>query len=288
MKNNVEEMGEVQLHFIDKSTIEQVKALYPTAVAEAIEKGQAFGLAIEEEEEIRGALGAALMPEDDRLEILSLYVTEEARRRYLGGTLLFQTIDSIMEETEGELKMVTISFPERIHGMREFMEKMGFSMECFPHEGSFFLNKSLLENSVLNNKNSQPITGVTSWDELNDYEVKELYRQLETEGIAYLQREDLKNVRGELSFVKKDSLGKMLACCIITGGERPVLSQFYSAKGNTKYGVAVLTAALGRFLQMPKEQDLEVPCISMSAIRLLERLVPGAEKENYIRAYLRV
>ena len=288
MKNKVEEMSEVQLHFIDESTIEQVKVLYPAAVAEAIEKGQAFGLAIEEEEEIRGALGAVLMPEDDRLEILSLYVTEDSRRRYLGTTLLLETINSILEETEGELKLVTISFPERIPGMREFIENLGFILECYPHEGSFFLNNRLLENSVLNRKSSQPITGVTSWNELNDYEVKELYHQLETEGIAYLQRADLKKVRGELSFVKKDSSGKMLACCIITGSERPVLAQFYSAKGNTKYGVAVLTAALGRFLMMPQEQDLEVPCISMSSIKLLQRLVPEAEKENYIRAYLRV
>ena len=192
MKNNVEEMGEVQLHFIDDHTIEQVKILYPSAVAEAIEKGQAFGLAIEEEEEIKGALGAMLQPEDDRLEILSLYVTEEARRRYLGTTLLFQAIDSICEETEGELKLVTISFPERIYGMKKLIENLGFTIEYHQNEGSFFLNKSLLENSVLNHKDSRPITGVIRWDELTDYEIKELYHTLETEGIAYLQRADLK------------------------------------------------------------------------------------------------
>lgn len=291
MKKNMEELGEVQLYYIDNNTIEKIEVLFPVSVANEIKKGEAFGLAIEEEGEIRGAVSAAFYPETDHLEVLSIYVAKEARRRHLGATLLLQMIYAVMEETEGELRAVTMSFLENTEGMKAFLEMIGFEMEILKEEGSFFLDRKLLEESrimeMAGNGVGKDIM-VTSLKELSDYELKELYHQLQESETAYISLKELQKISNDYSYVIREKQKEFLACCIITGDKQPVLAQFYAKKGNAKYGTAVLTKSLLALIKEEGDRRLEIPCISVSSIRLLEKLVPGAKKENYIRAVLYV
>lgn len=286
MEKKIEELGEVQLYFIDYRAIEKIEVLYPSAIAELIKRGDAFGMAIEEEGEIRGALGATFYPEAEHLEILTLFVAESARRRRLGATLLLQTIESVMEETQGELRAVTISFLEQIEGMKEFLTEIGFTLESLPEEGSFFLNRTLLEQSVLNQKKKTNDLATVFLTELSEYEIKELYQILAEEGLAYLSLQELKEARKEYSTVWKDTSGKIRACCIITGKQQLVLSQFYSQKGKIKNGMAVLLSSLSALLLSEENWILEVPCVSASSVGLLKRLFPDAEQCNYIHGFL--
>lgn len=306
MEKKMEELGEVQLYYIDNNTIETVENLFPVSVADKIKTGEAFGLAIEEEGEIRGAISAVFYTETDHIEVLSIYVDKESRRRYLGSTLLLQMIDAVMEETEGELRAVSMSFLENIEGIRPFLDRMGFMMESSEEEGSFFINRESLENSVLNNRrvsygshirskdygndlgsdNYEEGISPVSWATVSEYEKKKLYRELEKAEIAYMTLTEFIAVNNEISFVKKDVAGKIKACCIITGEEKLVLSQYYSENGNVRNGIEVLFAALSALLQVKGEWTLEIPCMTKSSIRLLENLIPGAERVGYIRAVL--
>lgn len=306
MEKKIEELGEVQLYYIDNNTIEKVENLFPVSVADEIKTGEAFGLAIEEEGEIKGAMAAAFYTETDHLEVLSIYVDKESRRRHLGATLLLQMIDTVMEETEGELRAVSMSFLENTEGIRPFLESLGFTMESSEEEGSFFINRELLENSVLNHRrdrygshnqsndsandyrsdNCEEILSPVSWAAISEYEKKKLYRELEKAEIAYMTLTEFIAVNNEISFVKKDVAGKIKACCIITGEEKLVLSQYYSENGNVRNGIEVLFAALSALLQVKGEWTLEIPCMTKSSIRLLENLIPGAERVGYIRAVL--
>lgn len=287
MKNIRDDLGEVFLYFINHETIEQVKGFYPKSVAEEIEEGRAFGMVISEENEIKGGIGASFDGEENRLELHSLYIMEEARRRALASTLLLQLMEAVMEETEGELKAVTCSFPENTEGIRELLEKIGFIIEAEEGAESFFIEREQLENSILV-KDEEENHQVLSYLELSEYERKELYRQLAEEGASYISLKDLGEIRGELSFVIFDEKHHLKACSLLSGKEKLVFRQFYAAKGNTGYAMKVLRASVNALRRDKDWNKAEVHCLTPSSSRLLQKLTGVGEKKKYLHGILKL
>lgn len=83
----------------------------PLLTGEAVEEikaGMAFGMALVEEGEVRAAVCARLFPENEtHLELVSLYVAPEYRRRGLGCTLLMELLEEMESAMDGLEQLFT-------------------------------------------------------------------------------------------------------------------------------------------------------------------------------------
>lgn len=282
MEKKREDLGEAALYFIDQESIDRVSRFFPESIAEEIKEGEAFGLAIAEEDEIKGAVAAHFEEEENVLEIRSLFVAEEARRRALATTMVVQMMEAVLEETRGELRYVTVSFLEESSGCRELFEKIGFFMEEAEEAESFFLSREELTDSMLNTEGKEGTAG-KFFSELSEFEKKELLRNLEEEGADYITLKDLKEIRGEISPVIYGEEKLVQACCLFSGKEHLVLRQFYAGKGQSRLAIKVLKTAVHSLLKDSDWTQLEVPCVTASSARLLKKLLGVKEGRKYLR-----
>lgn len=283
----------IELYSIGPKEVELAAPLLTAEAAELIRGDEAFGLAIVEEDEVRGAVCARLAPENEIcLELLSLYVVPQYRRRRLGSTLFVELLEACEESFDGTIARVEVNFsPEP--GLEALFKKVGFLLEQ-DEEGahSHMVPVSTLADSPLMKHKAVLPKGCTlvSFEKLSRIRIRGIFQTLEKAGADYIDLNRLYQALPGASFVLLDAGGSPVACAVLSGGEeRLCLSQFFTAGGNTAAGMAVLQAAAKVLLEQYAAAWLEIPLLTASSTRLAERLLGGeGKKEPLIRAILEV
>ena len=286
-----DEFPTVQLYSIGPQEVDRAASLLTTEAVELIRGDEAFGLAIVEEDEVRGAVCARLAPENEMcLELLSLYVVPQYRRRRLGGTLLIELLEACGGIFDGTVARVEASFcPEP--GLEALLKKAGFLLEQ-DEEGvcSHIVSVSTLADSPLMKHKAVLPKGCTlvSFEDLSPILIRQLFQTLEQADADYIDLNRLYQALPGASFVLLDAEKRPVACAVLSGGEEGLcLSQFFTAGGNTSAGMAVLQAAAKALLEQYADAWLEIPLLTASSAGLAKRLLGGeGKREPLIRAVL--
>lgn len=286
-----ERFSPVQLFSVGPRQADHMAPLLTAEAVDLLRAGEAFGLAVVEEGEARGAACARLAPESDLcLELISLYVAPRYRRRRLGGTLLLELLEACGEELDGTVSSVEAFFsPEP--GLEALLAKAGFRLE---RAGETMRSRVVpvadLAGSPLMKLGGAPPNGcrLLPLEALPSIHIRRLCQALEQAGVDYMGPRQLSGALPGVSFVLLDASLRPAACAIFTGqGDRLCLSQFYVAGAKAAGAAAVLRAAAGALLERYPGARLEIPLLAASSAGLAERLLGGAgEGEALIHAVL--
>lgn len=285
-----EEFPKTALYTIGAGNVEQVDFLLTQEAVEEIKAGEAFGMALVEENELRAAACARILPQDDEiLELLSLYVHPKHRRTALGGTLLMELLEKSMTVTEGNLRLAIASFMPDAEGMEALLRRAGFRIEQDESVAAWLISMPALRESHLLQHSGKLPAGhsLKNMGSLSDFALRQLLRELEKNEIADLSLEEMRESLQDLGYVLLDQKGEPRACALIskTGENEIALSQFYAAGGNVAAAMAVLWAA-GRAIleQCPADTILEIPTLTETTANLVKKLIAGAKPMYMLRA----
>ena len=287
-----EELPEVQLYGIGPDEADHAAPLLTAEAVTYIKNDEAFGMALVEEGEVRAAVCAGFAPEDEAiLEIISLYVAPDHRRRKLGGTLLMELLEEVMSETDGGLKGVTASFLPETEGVEALLTKAGFVIESDEQVLTFRLPVSELADSPLLKREKSVPEGyiLRSLEGTSDTTLRQLMEELKRNRVDDLEPEEMKQALSDCSFVLLNEKLEPKACAIFhTMGEQGIyLSQFFAAEGSTAAGMAVLHSAARALLdRFPGETVLEIPTLTESSAGLVKKLLPASQSTGLMRAVL--
>lgn len=273
-------LAPVQLYSIGPQEVELAAPLLTNEAAALIRSDEAFGIAIVDEGKARGALCARLSPDNDIcMELLSLYVVPQYRRRQLGATLLLELLEMCGEIFDGTISRIETAFlPEQ--GLIALLQKTGFRLE--PDETgicSVFVPVSKLADSPLMKQNgSQQGDGtLIPFKDLSSVHIRRLFHELEKADADYMEPDQLDQALSDVSFVLMDAGSCPAACTVFTGGnDRLCLSQFFAAGGNAAGAVAVLQTAARALLKQYPDATLELPLLTPASVRLAKRLLGDA------------
>lgn len=270
----------VQLYSIGPQEADLAAPLLTAEAAALIRSDQAFGIAVAEEGKARGALCARLAPDNDIcLELLSLYVVPQYRRRRLGATLLFELFEMCGEMFDGTISRIETTFLSE-QGLMALLEKTGFRLES-NEEGfcSRFIPVLALADSPLMKQRAGRSGGASPipFEQLSRIHIRRLFQALREADADYMESDQLYQALPSVSFVLPDAGERPAACAVFTGGEdRLCFSQFFAAGGNAVNAVVVLQAAARALLAQYPGATLELPLLSPSSIRLAKRLLGDA------------
>ena len=287
-----EELPEVQLYGVGPDEADHAAPLLTAEAVTYIKNNEAFGMALVEEGEVRAAVCAGFTPEDDAiLEIISLYVAPDHRRRKLGGTLLMELLEEVMSETAGELRGVTASFLPETEGVEALLTKAGFEIQTDEQVQTFRLPVSELADSpLLKRKKSVPEGCILrSLQGASDTTLRQLAEELKRNNVDDLEPEEMEHALPDCSFVLLNEKLEPKACAIFHAmGEHGIyLSQFFAADGSTAAGMAVLQSAAKALLdRFSGETVLEIPVLTESSAALVKKLLPASEATGLMRAVL--
>ena len=287
-----EQLPEVELYSIGPNEADHAAPLLTEEAVESIKSGEAFGMALVEEGEVRAAACARLLPENEAvLEILSLYVAPAFRRRALGGTLLLELLEETMNATDGGLRWVTAAFLPGTEGVEPLLTKAGFRTEQDEQVISWQLPVADLAGSPLLTRPAPVPAGCSlhTLENLPDYCLRQLVQELTEHGVNDLTAAEMRQALQNSSFILLDQKSQPKACAIFSkAGENGVyLSQFFTTAGNAAAAMAVLQAGGKALLaQLPGETVLEIPTLTDSSARLVQKLIPSSQAAHLIRAVL--
>ena len=287
-----EQLPEVELYSIGPKEADHAAPLLTAEAVEAIKNGEAFGMALVEEGEIRAAACARLLPENEEiLELISLYVAPAFRRRALGGTLLMELLEETMNATDGGLRWVVSSFMPGTDGVEPLLAKAGFRMEQDNQAVSWKLPVADLADSPLLQRPAPAPAGCSlhTLEDLPDYCLRQLMQVLKENGVNDLTASEMRQALQNSSYILLDQKNQPKACAIFSkAGEDVVyLSQFFTTAGNAAAAMAVLQAGGKALLaQFSGETVLEIPTLADSSAKLVQKLIPSSRAAHLIRAVL--
>lgn len=290
---NLDKMPAVDIYAITSENVACVANMLTDSAVMFIKNEEALGLAIAEDEEIRGAICVRFSDENpESLEIISIFVAPEFRRRGLGITLLLETVEGLLAETDGALMFATAVFGEKTEGVRELFEKVGFeiteeaSMSCFQTNIGSLAESELLKGG----KTIPPEQTIKCLDDLSEYEVKRFLGVLRESGIDYISYEGIRNTLGDASFILFDGESKAIASAIFTfDGEQSVwLSQFHTFGGANAAMAVLKSGAEALVKKIPGNTILEIPTVENSSASLVKKILPGCTESRILRAVLKV
>ena len=287
-----EQLPEVELYSIGPNEADHAAPLLTAEAVESIKSGEAFGMALVEEGEVRAAACARLLPENEAgLEILSLYVAPAFRRRALGGTLLLELLEETMNATDGGLRWVTAAFLPGTEGVEPLLTKAGFRMEQDEQVISWQLPVADLAGSPLLTRPASVPAGCSlhTLEELPDYCLRQLVQELTENGVNDLTAAEMRQALQNSSYILLDQKNQPKACAIFSkaGEDGVYLSQFFTTAGNAAAAMAVLQAGGKALLaQLPGETVLEIPTLTASSARLVQKLIPSSQAAYLTRAVL--
>lgn len=287
-----EHLPEVELYSIGPNEADHAAPLLTAEAVESIKSGEAFGMALVEVGEVRAAACARLLPENEAvLEILSLYVAPAFRRRALGGTLLLELLEETMNATDGGLRWVTAAFLPGTEGVEPLLTKAGFRMEQDEQVISWQLPAADLAGSPLLTRPASVPAGCSlhTLEELPDYCLRQLVQELTENGVNDLTATEMRQALQNSSYILLDQKNQPKACAIFSkaGEDGVYLSQFFTTAGNAAAAMAVLQAGGKALLaQLPGETVLEIPTLTASSARLVQKLIPSSQAAYLTRAVL--
>ena len=286
-----EHLPEVELYSIGPNEADHAAPLLTAEAVESIKSGEAFGMALVEVGEVRAAACARLLPENEAvLEILSLYVAPAFRRRALGGMLL-ELLEETMNATDGGLRWVTAAFLPGTEGVEPLLTKAGFRMEQDEQVISWQLPVADLAGSPLLTRPASVPAGCSlhTLEELPDYCLRQLVQELTENGVNDLTAAEMRQALQNSSYILLDQKNQPKACAIFSkaGEDGVYLSQFFTTAGNAAAAMAVLQAGGKALLaQLPGETVLEIPTLTASSARLVQKLIPSSQAAYLTRAVL--
>lgn len=282
----------VALYAIGPDQAAHTAPLLTAEAVEAIQTGDAFGLALVEEGEARAAVCARLAAGDENtLELVSLYVAPAFRRRALGGTLLMELLEAVQSWTEAGVRRLTALFSPQVEGLAPFLEQAGFVLEEADQVVSWTFSLAQAADSPLL-KRAVPLpagAALRALADLPDYALRQLLRTLEENRIADVSLPELRRALPRASVVLLDRSGAPIACAVVSpaGEHALVLSQFFTAHGSPAAALAVLHAAAQALVdELPGDTTLEIPTLTLSSAKLVQRLAPESRATRMVRGIL--
>lgn len=286
------QLPEVELYAIGAKEAEYAAALLTPEAVSMIRNAEAFGMALTEEGETRAAVCARLDPENEAvLEIVSLYVAPQFRRRGLGSTLVLELLERTMEASDASLRFMTVSFRSDDEAMAGMLSMLGFEISRDETAVSWQLPVGELGESVLMEKPVAPPanTALHPLEEMSGYQIRQLVQTLKKHNIDMLSAAQIRQAHKKASYVLMDEYGNAAACAILTVSEpnRITLSQFFTVYKTAAPSMAVLQAGAKVLMeQFPSEALLEIPTLTSSTGKLVQRLLPNSRGICLNRAVL--
>lgn len=285
-------LPEVELYSIGSGQADYAAPLLTGEAVAQIKAGTAFGMALAEEGEVRAAVCARLLPENDtHLELVSLYVAPVHRRRGLGNTLLMELLEEMQAATDGTLTYVTAKFSPQMDGLAQLFTKAGFVIEEESAVTLWQLPLTKLTGSPLFARRvSVPEKCMLrTVEHAQDVDLKRLVEKLKQNGVADLTVSQIRQSLTGVSYILWDKNLEPVACAVVSklDDTHVYLSQFFMANGSKAAGMCVLQAAADALTgQLPGDVMLEIPTVADSAARLAQRLLPDCAATHMQRATL--
>jgi len=282
-KSELNRLPELTVYALDPRQAERISSLLSAEALELLCRGDAAGLAVVEENEVRGAICVRFAPEQEGvLELCSLYVVPQYRRRGLGGTLLAEALERSLMATDGLLARVECLFSLPAEGMDAFLRASGFRLEEMEHSGVWRMPLADVAARELSRAGSTLTPPPVSFRGLSEYHRRTLMQTLRKHYADSLSEEGLRAAIPDISFAVPDKQGGngFLACVVWTGSAEQglCLRQFFVHPKRPEQAQAVLRASLRAMLeQYPPETMLEIPVLTEASEKLVRRLT-GAER----------
>lgn len=288
----LEQLPQVSIYAIGPEEAEYVAPLLTPEAVTLIQNGESFGMALVEEGKARAAVCAVFSPENEEiLEIISLYVEKEYRRRGLGTTLVLELLDYMMEATDASLSYMTASYLSHDDALSAMFSNLGF--EILPEESAISWQMPIgkLPDSTLMKTSAKlpEKTSLHSLASLSKYHIRQLVQKLEENDIDILSAQQMEEAHQEASFVLMDENEEPAACAIFTVSEMThvTLSQFFTKYKNPAPSLVVLQAGAKVLMeQFSPEAVLEIPTLTESSSKLVQRLLPDSKAVCLNRAVL--
>lgn len=287
-----EPLPEVEVYSIGPGEAQRVAPLLTREAVTQISQGTAFGMALVEEGEVRAAVCARILPENEtHLELVSLYVAPAYRRRSLGSTLFMEFVEEVMADTDGTIEYITAAYMAQTEGVKTFLEYVGFEVKEEEQLKSWQTTLAKVgQVPMMKRRVSIPkgysLRTVANVEQLDLRRLVEVLRQNE---VADLSMEQLRQSLENASYLLYNEKQEPIACAVVSllDEKHVYLSQFFTANGNTTGGMIVLQAVADALLeQLPGGVVLEIPTISESSARLVQRLLPDCQAICVQRAVL--
>lgn len=289
-QKELEKMPELQIYYVDAGQTGKFAPLFTREAAAELAAGTAIGLIAVEEDTACGAI--CVKPAEDNeamLELLSLYVVPEYRRRAVAGTLFLEVMETVFEETDGLMHCCSCILAKDDAEMAAFLEKAGFQTEESETAGRFLISGRELRESPLGKYRAYIPQGyrMTAVWELSAVEKKVLFQKLSEASVAYMTEAELEMTCKEISYVVWNPGNEPVACALFTAqGGRLVLSQFFIGAGPAGEGVKMLQICAEKILEYyGEETELEIPVLTDSSYRLMEKLLGKCRRIPMCTAY---
>lgn len=288
----LEQLPEVSIYAIGPEEAEYAASLLTPEAVTLIQNGESFGLALVEEGKARAAVCAGFSPENEEvLEIISLYVEKEYRRRGLGTTLVLELLDYMMEATDASLRYITASYLSEDDALSAMFANLGFEIIQEESAISWQMPVGQLPDSVLMKTSAKLPEGtkLLSLASLSNYHIRQLVQRLEEHNMDILTCEEIEKAHPQASFVLMDEKEEPAACAIFTVAKNMhiTLAQFFTVYKNPAPSLVALQSGAKVLLeQFPKEAVLEIPTLTESSSKLVQRLLPDSKAVCLNRAVL--
>ena len=284
-----EELPELQLYRVDEGQIEKFAPLFTREAAEEIAAASAAAMIAVENDVACGAICVKLVEgQEEMLDLLSLYVVPEYRRRGIAGTLFLEIMEEIFEATDGIVHCCRCLGANDAEGMEEFLEKAGFTAEEEEELGSFITSVGELQTAPVLGYGIKLSKGceLLPVGELSALAVKKLFRVLAEAGVDYMQESELPAACGAVSYVTLNAGKEPTACAIFTEREgRLCLTQFFMRPGASAEIIKLLQTSIRRAEESyGGDKEVEIPILSASSCRLLEKLLGTTCRRLPLRA----
>ena len=132
-------------------------------------------------------------------------------------------------------------------------------------------------------------SSLCSLEALPNYQILQLVQTLKQYQIDMLSVEQIHQANQQASYVLLDEDGDATACAIFSVSEpnHITLSQFFTAHKKPSASIAVLQACAKSLLEeFPPEATLEIPTLTNSSSKLVQRLIPDSQAVCLSRAVL--
>ena len=286
------QLPEVSIYTIGPKEADYAAPLLTPEAVTLIQSGESFGMALTEEGETRAAACARFSPDNETiLELISLYVAPEFRRRGLGSTLLMELLERTMEATDASVRFLTAMFLSGDQALTAMLTQFGFEITRDETALSWQVTLDQLRDSVLmKTPAGLPVSAsLYPLASLPSYQIRQLVQTLKEHQIDMLSYEQLRQAHQQASHVLLDENGQPTACAVFTVSDSShiTLSQFFTAHKKPSPSIAVLQASAKILLeQLPPTAVLEIPTLTSSTSKLVQHMIPDSQAVCLSRAVL--
>lgn len=290
-QKEMDKLPELELYRVDVPQIAKFSPLFTQEAVAELAAGTAAAMIAVEENVACG--GICMKPlegaQEGMLELLSLYVVPEHRRRGIAGTLFLEMMENIFEATDGILHSCRYVGEKDTEGVTEFLKKAGFVFEEEEPAGNFLTKLKDLGRAPLKGfRAGLPAAyRMVSAAELSALERKRIFQTLSGAGAAFMTEAELEDACQEISYAVFDAKREMAACAFFTEQEgRLCLSQFFIKPGPAGEGIKMLqTCVQEAEKRYGEETEVEIPILTDSSLRLMEKLLGKCRRIPMYTAY---